>query len=257
MSLAENGRNAVPALALEGVGRRFGGVVAVDDVTLSVMPGERRAVLGPNGAGKTTLFNLIAGDFKPTHGKVLFFGEDVTGLPPRKRARRGLTRTYQNALLFRGLSVEDNLYLALRGVAANRMSMLRPRRGDPYLRRAAELARQAGLMPVLRRQVGELSHGEQRQLELGMALAGSPRVLILDEPAAGLAPGERMTLTTLLLNLDDTITVLLIEHDMDVAFRIAQRVTVMHNGPVIADGTPADIRNSDTVQSVYLGEHGD
>ncbi|GAC1319733.1 MAG: ABC transporter ATP-binding protein [Chloroflexota bacterium] len=256
MSLEPIGQNAVPALSLEGVGRRFGGLVAVDDITLSILPGERRAVLGPNGAGKTTLFNLIAGDYRPTHGKILLFGDDVTRLPPRKRVRRGLTRTYQNALLFQGLSVEDNLYLALRGVAANRMSMLRPRRGDLHLQRAGELAEQIGLSAIVRRPVGELSHGEQRQLELGMALAGNPRILILDEPAAGLAPGERTTLTQLLRKLDDSITVLLIEHDMDVAFGIAQRVTVMHNGRVISDGTPDEVRSSETVQKVYLGEHG-
>ncbi|GAC1400605.1 MAG: ABC transporter ATP-binding protein [Chloroflexota bacterium] len=237
------------------MGRRFGGLVAVEDVTFSIMPGERRAVLGPNGAGKTTLFNLIAGEYRPTHGKIRFFGHDVTRLPPRKRVRIGLTRTYQNALLFQGLSVNDNLYLAFRGVVPNRMSLLRPRRGDRYVQRAGEICEQIGLSSVRYRPVGELSHGEQRQLELGIALAGGPRILILDEPAAGLAPGERVTLTNLLLALDPTISVLLIEHDMDVAFRIAQRVTVMHNGHIIADGTPDDIRNSEEIQRVYLGEH--
>jgi branched-chain amino acid transport system ATP-binding protein len=238
------------------VGRRFGGLVAVNDVTLAVSPGERRAILGPNGAGKTTLFNLIAGEYKPTTGRVLFLDEDVTRLPPRKRARRGLTRTYQTALLFPGLSILDNLYLAVRGVVPRRMSLVCPSRNDRYLARARELAAQVGLGMGLDRKVGELSHGEQRQLELGMALAGNPKLLMLDEPAAGLSPAERATLVQLLLELHPEITVLLIEHDMDVAFAVAQRVMVMHEGRVIADGTPEEIRNDQTVQAVYLGEHG-
>jgi len=243
------------ALQLEGVGRRFGGLEAVKDITLSIEHGDRRAILGPNGAGKTTLFNLIAGDFKATSGRVLFFGEDVTYLPPRKRARRGLARTYQIALLFQGLSVVDNLYLAVRGVKPRRLSMLRPGRGDPSVAAAHVLADRVGLGTVADVQVGELSHGQQRQLELGMALASNPRLLMLDEPAAGLSPGERSILTHLLHRLDPEITVLLIEHDMDVAFAVAQKVTVMHEGRVIADGSPAQIREDQTVQAVYLGEH--
>jgi branched-chain amino acid transport system ATP-binding protein len=245
----------MPALQLEGLGRRFGGLHAVSDVTLAVAPGERRAILGPNGAGKTTLFNLISGDYKPTSGRVVFFGEDLTHLPPRKRARRGLTRTYQTALLFLGLSVLDNLYLAVRGVVPWRLSMIRPGRGDLHVQRARELAGQVGLREDLDRKVGELSHGEQRQLEIGMALAGNPRLLMLDEPAAGLSPAERTTLVGLLEQLDPSVTILLIEHDMDVAFRIARHVTVMHEGRVIADGTPDEIRNNQLVHDIYLGEH--
>jgi len=236
--------------------RRFGGLFAVNGVTLTIALGERRAILGPNGAGKTTLFNLIAGDYRPTAGRVLFFGEDVTRLPPRKRARRGLSRTYQTALLFLGLNVLDNLYLAVRGVVPRRMSVLRPRHDDRHLERARELARQVGLGSVTDQKVGELSHGVQRQLELGMALASDPRLLMLDEPAAGLSPAERVTLTELLLQLHPSITVLLIEHDMDVALGVAQRVTVMHEGRVIADGAPDEIRDNQTVQDIYLGEHG-
>jgi branched-chain amino acid transport system ATP-binding protein len=257
LSIAQNEhQSAVPALRLEGVGRRFGGLIAVNNVTLAVGSGERRAILGPNGAGKTTLFNLIAGEYKPTTGRVYFFEHDVTHLPPRKRARRGLTRTYQTALLFLGLSILDNLYLAVRGVEPRRMSMVRPRRDSRYLARARELAAQVGLGVGLDRKVGELSHGEQRQLELGMALAGNPKLLMLDEPAAGLSPAERGTLVQLLLQLHPAITVLLIEHDMDVAFAIGQRVMVMHEGGVIADGTPDEIRTNQTVQDVYLGEGG-
>ena len=251
-----HGQSGAPALHLEGVGRRFGGLVAVNDVSLAIEPGERRAILGPNGAGKTTLFNLISGDYRPTSGRVILFGEDVTRLPPRKRVWRGLTRTYQSALLFLGLSTLDNLYLAVRGVAPRRMSMVRPGHDDRYLGRARELATQVGLEGVMHAKVGELSHGEQRQLELGMALAGNPQLLTLDEPAAGLSPGERGRLTELLLALDSSITVLLIEHDMDVAFRIARRITVMHEGRIMAEGSPEEIRDSREVQQVYLGEHG-
>jgi branched-chain amino acid transport system ATP-binding protein len=247
---------ATEALTLTHVSRAFGALKAVEDVSLSVRPGERRAIIGPNGAGKTTLFNLIAGDYRPTAGSVLFFGADVTRLPPRKRARRGLSRTYQTALLFGGLNVLDNLYLAVRGVVPRRMSVLRPRHDDRHLERARELAQQVGLGPVIDQKVSELSHGEQRQLELGMALASDPRLLMLDEPAAGLSPAERVTLAELLLQLHPSITVVLIEHDMDVAFRVAQRVTVMHEGRVIADGAPEEIRDNQVVQDIYLGERG-
>jgi branched-chain amino acid transport system ATP-binding protein len=252
-----DGSNAAHALHLEGVGRRFGGLVAVNGVSLSVERGERRAMLGPNGAGKTTLFNLVAGDYRPTSGAVFLFGENITGLPPRKRVRRGLARTYQTALLFQGLSILDNLYLAVRGVKPNRMSFIRPRSRHPDLEAARSLAQRVGLGTATERNVGDLSHGEQRQLELGMALASNPRLLMLDEPAAGLSPAERGTLTDLLRALDPEITVLLIEHDMDVAFRVARYVTVMSEGEIIANGTPDEIRNNELVQAVYLGEqHG-
>lgn len=246
----------VPALALRGVGRRFGGLVAVADVTLGVAPGERRAILGPNGAGKTTLFNLIAGDIRPTSGAVVLFGQDVTRLPPHRRIRRGIARTYQTALLFDGLTVADNLYLALRGAGRGRMGMVRPGPADRLRARARELAAEVGLASAIATPVAALSHGERRQLDLGMALAPRPRLLMLDEPAAGLSPGERGRLTELLVGLDPGITVLLIEHDMDVALRVADAVTVMHDGRIIADGRPEEIRASKIVQDVYLGRAG-
>jgi branched-chain amino acid transport system ATP-binding protein len=244
------------ALRLEGVGRRFGALQAVRDVTLDIAPGERRAILGPNGAGKTTLFNVIAGDFPATAGRVLFFAEDVTGLAAQLRTRRGVTRTYQNSLLFTGLSVADNLYLAVRGVRPHRLSFLRSRRGDVHRARAAELAVMVGLAEVTGLLVSELSHGQRRQLELGMALAGEPRLLLLDEPAAGLSPGERAELVRLLAQLPRELTVVIIEHDMDVALQVAERVTVMHNGEVVAEGTPAEVQANETVHRIYLGSHG-
>jgi branched-chain amino acid transport system ATP-binding protein len=239
------------------VGRRFGGLYAVRDVSLEVTPGERRAILGPNGAGKTTLFNVVAGDFLPTTGRILLFGEDITRMRAPRRTRRGLTRTYQNALLLTGLTVADNLYLAVRGVRGRRMSPVRPRKGDQELDEAAAVAERVGLKDVMQRRVSELSHGQQRQLELGMALAGRPRLLMLDEPAAGLSPGERASLTRLLLGMDPRLTVLLIEHDMTVALRIAQQVTIMHAGRVIAEGSPAEIQANRRVHDLYLGAHVD
>lgn len=249
--------NSAPALSLQHVSRRFGGVEAVRDVTLDIAYGERRVVLGPNGAGKSTLFNLIAGEYRPTAGRIKLFDQDITGLDTQYRARHGLTRTYQTTHLFNGLSTLDNLYLAVRGVTPRRMSMLRPHRDDPFITRARNVAAQVGVEHLLAREVGSLSHGEKRQLELGMALAGQPRMIILDEPAAGLSQSERVQLTKLILALDATITVLIIEHDMDVALQVAQFVTVMHNGRIITNGTPDEILVNPVVTSLYLGEQHD
>ncbi|GBD16541.1 Lipopolysaccharide export system ATP-binding protein LptB [bacterium HR26] len=245
------------ALELQGVSRRFGGLRAVQDVSLSLAPGERRAIIGPNGAGKTTLFNVIAGDLRPTSGTIRFYGDDITHLPPYERIRRGIARTYQTPLVFPRLSVLDNLYLAVRGVRPWRMSLRRPRAGDPEMVRAQQLSEQVGLGDAIHALAGALAHGQQRQLELGMALAANPKLLLLDEPAAGLSPGERELLAGLLLALDPGMTILLVEHDMDVAFRVARQVTVMHEGRVIAEGTPEEISADELVQQVYLGSrHG-
>ncbi len=246
---------AAPVLRLQGVGRRFGALQALRDVDLDVPQGERRAILGPNGAGKTTLFNVVAGDYPPTSGRVFLFGEDVTHLPAHLRTRRGLGRTYQNSLLLAGLSVADNLFLAVRGVQPRRLSVLRPAAGDHHRTRAAELADTVGLGAVADTPVRQLAHGQLRQLELGMALASDPRLLMLDEPAAGLSPAERQSLIRLLAGLPRAITIVLIEHDMDVALAAADQVTVMHNGRVIAGGTPDEIQANQTVHDIYLGHH--
>ena len=182
---------AAPILRLRGVGRRFGGVHAVREVDLEIRPGERRAILGPNGAGKTTLFNVISGEFGPTSGSIELFGRDVTAEPARKRARLGLARTFQTSKLFLGMTVEDNLYLALLGVAERPPASRALAQGRREMReRAASMAEIVGLEEVLDREVGELSHGEQRQLELGMARATDPKLMMLDEPAAGLSRGR-------------------------------------------------------------------
>jgi branched-chain amino acid transport system ATP-binding protein len=216
--------------------------------------GERRAILGPNGAGKTTLFNIISGDFPPSSGTVEFLGQDVTLAPPRSRAKLGMGRTYQKSRLFLGLSVEDNLYLAVLGVKTGHMRPLRLTKRDGELRdQARRLAESVGLGGREQTLVGSLSHGEQRQLEVGMARAGTPKLMMLDEPASGLSRAERVALTDLLIALDPSITLILIEHDMDVALRVAQRVTMMHDGRKIVEGSPDEIRANQVVHDLYLG----
>ena len=245
---------AEPVLRLRGVGRRFGGLVAVRDVDLDVSPGERRAVLGPNGAGKTTLFNVICGDMPPSTGTIELYGEDVTRSPARARVKLGLTRTYQQSRHFLGLTVEDSIYLAIVGVEGGHLRPFRHPRRDAELReRAREAAGRVAIDSKLGELVGNLSHGEHRQVAIAMALAARPRMLMLDEPASGLSRGERVLLTELLLALDPSITLILIEHDMDIALRVADRVTMMHDGSVIVEGTPDEIRANETVHDLYLG----
>jgi branched-chain amino acid transport system ATP-binding protein len=238
---------------LRGVGRRFGGLHAVREVDLEIPAGERRAILGPNGAGKTTLFNVIAGDMAATSGTVELFGQDVTTLPARHRAQLGLARTYQQSRLFQGLSVEDNIYLSIVGVEGGRLRPVRTRRDREFRERARRAAGQAAIQGKLGQVVGSLSHGEHRQVALAMALAAEPRMLMLDEPASGLSRGERTLLMELLLGLDREITLVLIEHDMDIALRVAEQVTMMHDGRVIVEGTPDEIRGNQLVHDLYLG----
>jgi branched-chain amino acid transport system ATP-binding protein len=242
-----------PVLEARNLSKRFGGVLAVRDVNLRVTTGERRVTLGPNGAGKTTLFNLIAGLDTPTTGTVALFGADVTNLGAPQRARRGLSRTFQTSRLLSGLTVEDNLYLAVLGVAGGRFRLLRTGRDKAARRRARESAERAGIADLLPRPAADLSHGEQRQLEIALALAARPRLLLLDEPAAGLSRAERQQLTAVLLSLDRDVTLLMIEHDMDVAFAVAEWVTMMHEGAVIVEGPPDEIRADKRVHDLYLG----
>jgi len=237
------------ALVLQGVTRAFGALRAIENISFSVAAGERRAVIGANGAGKTTLFNVITGDFPASMGRVLFFGEDVTLHAPFERIRMGLRRTYQSSLLFRDLSVRDNLYLAVRGVTRRRFSFLRERQNH----QAETLLDRARLRAVAGLPVSSLSHGQQRQLEIGMALAGAPRLILFDEPAAGLSPAERAELVALLNALPRHIGFILIEHDLDIALRVVDRVTVMHNGRLLKEGSPAEIENDPEVQAIYMG----
>jgi branched-chain amino acid transport system ATP-binding protein len=246
---ARNGSaGAGEALVLQGVTRSFGALRAIEDVSFSVAAGERRAVIGANGAGKTTLFNVITGDFPATSGRVLFFGDDVTLQPPYERIRAGLRRTYQSSLLFRDLSVRDNLFLAVRGVTRNRYAF---RRSRSY---PAELLERVRLTHLAEQPVSSLSHGQQRQLEIGMALAGAPRLILFDEPAAGLSPAERAELVALLAALPAHIGFIIIEHDLDIALRVVSAVTVMHNGRILKQGTPAEIEADPEVQAIYMGD---
>jgi branched-chain amino acid transport system ATP-binding protein len=247
-------KHAEPTLRLRGVGRRFGGLRAVSDVDLEVAEGERRAILGPNGAGKTTLFNVISGDLPPSSGAVELFGRDVTDVPARRRARMGLARTYQQSRMLLGLTVEDSIYLSILGVADGHLRPVRLPAKDRALReRAREAARRVAIEHKLSELVRDLSHGEHRQVAIAMALSSQPKVLMLDEPASGLSRGERQLLTDLLLGLGREITLILIEHDMDVALRVAERVTMMHDGRVIVEGTPDEIRANELVHDLYLG----
>lgn len=241
------------ALELRGVSKYFGALAAIADVTLTVKPGERRAVLGSNGAGKTTLFNCITGDFLPTSGTIRLFGEDVTEFPAYERIRRGLRRTYQISLLFTELSVFDNVYLACRGVSRGRFSLRRPSRRDALSRTATDLVSAVRLENVIDSPVANLSYGQQRQLEIALALAGAPRFILFDEPAAGLSPSERTDLVAILNNLPEHIGYIIIEHDMDVALRVATSVTMMHNGMIFKEGTPQEIEADPEVQELYLG----
>ena len=244
-----------PPLRVERVSRSFGGLRAVDDISFDVEAGERLAVLGPNGAGKSTLFNVICGDLSPDSGRVLLNGEDVTSLALHHRVRRGLGRTYQTSSVFAGLSVAEHIALALRGSSSGRLSLLmRSRERRAVARSTERLVALVGLEGRSAAPASELSHGELRQLEVGMALAPDPEVILLDEPAAGLSAHERARLTELLLNLSDRVATVLVEHDMDVALTVADRVIVLESGSMIARGTPSQIESDPLVRAVYLGE---
>ncbi|MBV9490665.1 MAG: ABC transporter ATP-binding protein [Verrucomicrobia bacterium] len=246
------------AVLLDRVSRRFGGLFAVKEISLNVEPGARLAILGPNGAGKSTLFNLITGDLRPTSGRIELFSRDVTRQPAFRRSRAGVTRTYQVSALFTELDVAHNLYLGLLGSSKRRCDPIRQvQRDKARLQRAEGIARAMGLENRFRSPVAELSHGERRQLELGLALAGNPRIILLDEPAAGLSPAERNQLRILLSELPRTVTLVLVEHDMDIALRVADRVAVLDNGRLVAEGDPQGITTNPLVQEIYLGtKHG-
>lgn len=241
-----------PALVVSSLSKSFGGVHAVQSVSLSIPAGERRALIGPNGAGKTTLFNLIAGELKADKGSVILFGTDITNSSVQQRARLGLGRTYQVSQLFLKMTVEENLFLA----AARNLPFTLTR---PWTRQANERelafqsAERVGLTPFLQQKVADLSHGQQRQLELGMAVAMQPQLIMLDEPAAGLSPTERVILSKLIKDLPKETTLILIEHDMDIVLDLADTITVLNRGEVIAGGKPAEIRSNHEVQKVYLG----
>ncbi len=243
-----------PLLSVEGLSRHFGALGAVNRVSFTVGREERRALIGPNGAGKTTLFNLITGVLAPSSGQIVFDGAVITGLSPHAVARRGLSRSFQRNNLFANLSVLENLRLAVAARERGSYDLLGSvRRLTGPLAGAREMADAVGLVERLDTPAGRLSHGEQRQLEVGIALSTAPTLLLLDEPTAGMSPEETHRMTELLLGLPRTVTLLIIEHDMDVVFSLADRITVLHYGEVLADGTPDAVRADPRVYEVYLG----
>jgi len=242
------------ALSLSELSKEFGGLRAVDGVSLTVGAGERRAIIGPNGAGKTTLFSLISGETRPSGGRIALFGHDVTRYAPHRRAGLGLARTYQITNLFPRLTALENCLLAVQALTPAKFHLHRGMRRYPaFFERARAVLEAVGLADKESEAVRNLSHGEQRQLEIALALAGSPKLLLLDEPTAGLSPAESHAMTALLKKLDPAITLLVIEHDMDVAFALTDRITVLHYGKVVADGLSHEVKASALVQEIYLG----
>lgn len=241
------------ALKLDEITVRFGGLVAVNAAQLAMEPGARWAVIGPNGAGKTTLFKTVSGEQFPTSGKVSLFGEDITRLPVHRRAHRGIGRSYQVTNLFNDLTVDQNLMIAAQGLSRTRFRSWAPiAKSGPFhdqVDRALDMVELASRRDLI---VGEMSHGEQRQLELAMGLVCEPKVLLLDEPAAGLSASERVLMRRLIESLPRDLTIVLIEHDMNLALELVDWVVVLDNGNTIATGYPNDIRNNQTVQDVYL-----
>ena len=226
----------------------------MDGVNLTIEPGERRVLMGPNGAGKTTLFNLVSGIYPASGGRILFFDKDVTGLPSFRRAALGMARTYQITNLFPKLTVSENILMACQALERTKFIMFRPLSSyRRLLERCDQLLKEFDLWEKRNELVKNLSHGYQRQIEVAMALAEKPRLLLLDEPAAGLSSAETHALTLLLKKLDSSITILLNEHDMDVAFEFAEKITVLYHGKFLTEGTKEEVKNNPTVQEIYLG----
>jgi branched-chain amino acid transport system ATP-binding protein len=242
------------AVEVENLAKVFGGLRAVDGVTLRVAPGERRALIGPNGAGKTTLFHCVTGTQRPSSGQVRLFGRDVTRLPEYRRTELGMGRTFQITNVFTELSLAENLALSIVGTDRRKWVFHRSLAAFPAIRKQALAGLEAvGLKERADHPVKLLSYGERRQLELALALNTGPKVLFLDEPCAGLSPSERARIFNMVRALPRDITVVLIEHDMDVALGLADHVTVMHRGRVMAEGTPEDVQANPEVRDVYFG----
>ena len=244
-----------PALEIAGLRKAFGGLPATNNVSLAVMPGERRLIMGPNGAGKTTLFNLITGDLAADAGTIRVFGEDASRLLPYERAHLGMARTYQIITLFGKDTLEHNVVLSLLGLSPVRWNTFRPLARYGGLREEARrVLQRVGLEHLAARPIGEVSYGERRRVEIAMALAQSPRLLLLDEPFAGLSREERVQLKALVAAIPREVTVVLIEHDMDTALDLAERITVLHYGSVIVEGTRAEVVADPKTREVYLGD---
>jgi branched-chain amino acid transport system ATP-binding protein len=244
----------VTALEIEALSHHFGGLTALDRVSLAVAPGERLAIIGPNGAGKTTLFNIITGLYRPSEGRIRLLGHDVTRLPTHRRAQLGLARTFQITTLFPRLTVLESVLLAVQGLDPARFTVHRSRESYGHLRERAEsLLADWGLADRAGQVTRRLSYGEQRQVELVLALAGAPKVLLLDEPTAGLSPAETASVVEMIRRFSRDTTILLIEHDMDVALDLVDRVAVLFQGRVLAEGSKDKIKSDPEVAAIYLG----
>ena len=247
-------RGQVPILELTGLRKSFGGLHAVRGVDLKIFPGDRKAIIGPNGAGKTTLFNVITGMLPATSGRVLLFGQDVTAWPSYRRTALGMARTFQITSLFPRLTVLDNVLLAIKGVRPSKFVTWRFLSSYRDVHdKALQLLEQADFHDRRDVEVRNLSHGEQRQLEIVLGLASDPKILLLDEPAAGLSSGESQEMAQFLMRLDPSLAILLIEHDMDVVFDVADHISVLHFGEVLEAGEVEQIRASAKVKEIYLG----
>jgi branched-chain amino acid transport system ATP-binding protein len=243
------------ALQISGLKKSFGGLPATNGVSLEVMAGERRLIIGPNGAGKTTLFNLITGDLSSDAGEIRMFGEEVSHLRPHQRAHRGLARTYQIITLFPKDTLEHNVVLSLLGLSRLRWHTFKPLAMHAGLREEArEALQRVGLVHLAQRSLGELSYGEKRRVEIAMALAQNPKLLLLDEPLAGLSREERASMKQLIADIPREVTVVMIEHDMDTALDLAERITVLHYGSVIVEGSRAQVVADPKTREVYLGD---
>jgi branched-chain amino acid transport system ATP-binding protein len=244
----------MPVLELKGLSKSFGGLHAVQQVSLQLLPGDRKAIIGPNGAGKTTLFNVITGVLPASAGQVLLFGNDATGWTPHRRTAAGMARTFQVTSLFPKLTVLDNVLLAINGVRKMKYVMWRFLTSYRELYdKARGLLENAGYWDRRDLEVRNLSHGEQRQIEIILGLASDPQILLLDEPAAGLSSGESREMADFLKRLDPKLAILLIEHDMDVVFDIADHISVLYFGELVEEGPKENIRRSERVQQIYLG----
>lgn len=245
-------------LETRNLDKSFGAIHVTRNVSLKLERGERRVILGPNGAGKTTLFNQLVGELKPDTGSIHLAGEDVTALPVATRARRGLSRSYQKNTLFDGLTVEENLALAASVATGNAMTMWRDSLTRPEIREIVEeVADQVNLVPHIHAKVSEVSYGVRRQLEVGVALATRPLVLLMDEPTSGVGPEMSKGFHKLLNDLPRDLTLLIIEHDMDLAFDVADTITVLNYGEVVFDGLPEEARGSSLLKEIYLGSWED
>ncbi len=242
------------ALEIVHLNKAFGGLPVTQDISLSIRPGERRLIIGPNGAGKTTLFNQVTGDLKPNSGRVKLFGADITHLAPERRAHAGLSRTYQIITLFAHDTLEHNVSLALLGLRPTRWQMWRPlSRYDELAAEARRTLDRVGLLHLANHPVSDIAYGEKRRVELAMALAQQPKVLLLDEPLAGLSNTERSTVKALIASIPRETAVVMIEHDMDTALDLAETVTLLNYGRVIVDGPRDSVIADERTREVYLG----